>query len=533
MTDFYSAIYSGLKLLNIPFTKSYILQFGEQHNGEGTLLCMQELFEDYKIEATAGKFDEKHELLNYPNLHISQLVNNERSYFVTVEKIIDEEIFYYFEGKEISETITDYFKKWSGYALFLNSNSGSEEPNFKYNLRKQFFGKIKLPFLLFTLITAFLIFPLLKSDSYINTTIFCLLIVKFSGLVISIALIYLKFGFKNTFIDEVCKLGVEGGCNNIVQSKSGNVFSFLSWAEVGLFYFGTTLIALLYSTKIELQNLLFFLQWFSFFSLFYVIYSISYQKFIAKTWCTLCILIQFIFIAENLLLWYNSKFLFNKFYIQSGIYLLVILCSIVSIWYIFKPLLEGYHKNRINTKALIKFKKSKQIFNFLMQNEQTFVYPNDAIIIQLGNLKGRIKLDIFLSPFCKHCEETFSILRNFVEDENSKTFINIYFATSNNSNNKSNIAANFFLQIQQKEGNLKAYLALSSWYNSALKNIDNFDKIINSDVDLFNITNQAVKVHNLIASKNHVNATPTIFINNKRLSNLYQGEDLGIIIKNL
>ena len=78
-----------------------------------------------------------------------------------------------------------------------------------------------------------------------------------------------------------------GGCDVIATSKASRLFGVFSWSEIGFGYFGVSLVTLLLYPHLwpalAACNIL---------CLPYTVWSLTYQKFVARHWCTLCVGVQ-------------------------------------------------------------------------------------------------------------------------------------------------------------------------------------------------------------------------------------------------
>ncbi|RYF33435.1 MAG: vitamin K epoxide reductase family protein, partial [Cytophagaceae bacterium] len=96
----------------------------------------------------------------------------------------------------------------------------------------------------------------------------------------------------NPFIQNLCNSDGKNNCNAILKSDASRITSWLSWSEVGFFYFTGSLLSLLFA-----PSSLFILAWVNVMALPYTIYSLSYQ-YRNKTWCALCCTVQALLVLE-------------------------------------------------------------------------------------------------------------------------------------------------------------------------------------------------------------------------------------------
>ena len=107
------------------------------------------------------------------------------------------------------------------------------------------------------------------------------------GIWLTYMLVQKSLSIKNHVADKVCGVLQEGGCDSILKTNASSFFGIFSWSEVGFTYFGVSLLAMLISPAT--------IHWLSLINICclpFTIWSISYQKFIAKHWCTLCVCVQ-------------------------------------------------------------------------------------------------------------------------------------------------------------------------------------------------------------------------------------------------
>lgn len=165
-----------------------------------------------------------------------------------------------------------------------------------------------------------------------------LTVIKLGGVITTILLLIQGIDDKNPLLQKICNGADNKNCNAILSSNAANLSAYLSWSEVGFFYFsGTWLVILFESNHIALLQML---ASFNLVSLPYTIYSIYFQWRIAKQWCTLCCIVQVI-------LW--SEFFTFLPYLTSGIkvpsghewgnFLMISFLPII-IWTLIKPLLS-------------------------------------------------------------------------------------------------------------------------------------------------------------------------------------------------
>lgn len=107
------------------------------------------------------------------------------------------------------------------------------------------------------------------------------------GLAFTYLLVQKTLKIHNPAADSMCRVLQDGGCDTVLKTSASSFFGIFSWSEVGFAYFSVSLLALLI-----------FPQWTGYLALCdalclpFTIWSIWYQRFRAKAWCTLCVSVQ-------------------------------------------------------------------------------------------------------------------------------------------------------------------------------------------------------------------------------------------------
>ena len=399
--------------MGVFYTKQYVTDFLNNHADENSLLCISDLFDTYKVENTALEFDDKTELISYPGAHIGLMVENYKSHFVVIESIDGNTITYYKEEKKITESLDEYFKKWQGFALFFTKKKDSAEPNYAGNVKKERLKKLAT--ILYILSASTLFAALLYACWPIKypSVFVSFLVIKLLGIGVSILLLSYSYS-ENSLLAGICNIGKKTNCSNILNSKAATVFSFLSWSEVGLFYFVATFLMLLI-TAIEHQIQGYYLLiGLNILALPYTVYSVYYQKKIAKSWCVLCLSVQAFLLLEFAV----GLSVLSSFSLRDSIvsFITLLLAGVftVTAWYLIKPLLESDRDLKITKKELNKFKQDFSLFQYALSTQPGIYYLESARVLCFGSLTPKVHFTIFTSPVCPHCSRANIIINKLL-----------------------------------------------------------------------------------------------------------------------
>lgn len=180
----------------------------------------------------------------------------------------------------------DFEPTLTGIVLTAQPSVASTEPDYSSHRWTDFINVGKKWVL--GLLVAFLgVFGLIYSGIGHHLSLILLLCTDMAGLAVAYMLILKTLRVHSHTADKVCGILVEHGCDTVLEDKSSTFFGIFSWSEVGLAYFSvSTLILFLFPNLVPWLALL------NGCCLPFTIWSISYQKFKLKTWCTLCVTTQ-------------------------------------------------------------------------------------------------------------------------------------------------------------------------------------------------------------------------------------------------
>ena len=270
-----------LTVLKVPFTKDYTKQRFETMPFK-TLFGVSQLLKEYGVESKGYLLKDRSELTKLPVPFIAQTQGG----LVIVIKVNNDSIAYLTQG--VAETIpASEFKEIStGVVLLPSVQNGAKEPDYSKHLTTVIINTSKkvLLWVLAGLLSAYLI---VIHDLWHYWSFWGLLAVDCFGIWLTYMLVQKSLSIKSHVADKVCGVLQEGGCDSILKTNASSFFGIFSWSEVGFTYFGVSLLAMLISPAT--------IHWLSLINICclpFTIWSISYQKFVAKHWCTLCVCVQ-------------------------------------------------------------------------------------------------------------------------------------------------------------------------------------------------------------------------------------------------
>lgn len=270
-----------LKVLQVPFTPEYTRQRFEDMPFR-TLFGVSQLLKEYGIESQGYRVGDKSEIANIPTPFIAQTDGG----LIIVTKVADGKVNYLTQGNPETMPVSEFESVLTGVVLTVTATRQSREPDYPKHKRLELIGQAKIV-ILWGLAVALTAYLLITKGTWRYPSVWCLLTVDCIGLWLTYMLVQKSLRIKNATADKVCGVLQAGGCDSILKTNASSFFGIFSWSEVGFTYFGVSLLTMLIAPGA--------IHWLALINLCclpFTVWSIWYQKFRAKHWCTLCVCVQ-------------------------------------------------------------------------------------------------------------------------------------------------------------------------------------------------------------------------------------------------
>lgn len=285
-----------LKRLKVPVTATTIIDSVEQHPDYPSLYSISDTLQKWKIENLALKVNpDRLEEIPTPFIaHTNKGGNN----FILVNSVngtvgyIDE------KGKQQQKTREDFKKDWDNIVLLAEKNEASGEKEYRLKKRRELIEALRIPFIIASCLLLIVLYALVVNNFFAAF----LVLLKFAGCMVTGLLLWFEVDKSNPVLQQICSAGRHTNCTAVLGSKQSKLFNFISWSEIGFFYFAGGFIYLLVSVTLSLPKgqlpTLSVLSWLNVVALPYTVFSVFYQWRVAKQWCPLCLTVQSILILE-------------------------------------------------------------------------------------------------------------------------------------------------------------------------------------------------------------------------------------------
>jgi len=502
-----------LTQLGVKHTSEYSNKVFNEHPHKYNLLGLSILLSDYNVENEAHKINNKEENINkLPVPFVAHFGGD----FVVVTKIKNDKVTYKWNEKNINLDIGEFCKSWSGVALFAETNENSREPEYKKHIKNKVFDTLKLTALVAVSILIFG-YALFNNASNFSCWFFLSLILNLSGVYICWLLLQKQINTQSKFGDKICSLFSRSDCNDILATPAAKFFGLVSWSEIGLGYFISSIIILLFAPTLTVYYV-----WIVAFSLSYTIWSIWYQKFKAKQWCALCLIVQVVF-----LLTFAVNLLFSKFSIPEFSFFNIIALGCL---YLLPTLIINILMSRISNNSLLQnttqelnsLKANEDVFKSLLKQQSKYeINKNDSQIL-FGNPDSNLFITIFTNPFCQPCAKMHERVEKFLLETDRKVCIQYLFSSFNPD---LEFAVKYLIAARLEKDQNEFERIMADWFDKGKTMKEAFFNDFQLD-----ITNPAIEAefqkHEAWKEKTQLRATPTILVNGYKLPDNYKIEDL-------
>lgn len=428
------------------------------------------------------------------------------------------------------ERIENFVRNWSGITLIMETTELSGERNYFRNNILEIWTRVRLPFMAGLLgIALFLVY--LRNGQVFHQPQFpifqLLLALKLIGTVTCLMLVWYSIDSANTFLRKVCQLNGTTNCSNLLSSQAAKLFGVINWSEIGLIYFAGSLLTIVISAfegtslgtlqAIKLLNLA---------ALPYTAYSISYQAFRAKTWCVLCLTIQFILWSEFVVMlpiavvWPTGNDL-----------ILIAIGFTVSlfIWLLVQPGMHALIKIKPLEMSHQKLKFDSDYISTLL-NKQRYLPPifTGMKVGRLGNPQATNTLIMVTNPTCEACARIHGEIESTIKYQQELQCIFI-LAGSNIEGEISGEVTRTILALSESE----ISSGIHSWFGQKHMGVNKWKHLIKQNQQLGTDGSEQMEMHLRWLELAGVTSTPTLFLNGVSIPRMYAISEIAKLTRQL
>lgn len=498
---------SILSLLNVRYTNKYANSYFNEHPHKYDLFGLSKMLNHYGVYNKGIKVTHKEDIHYLEAPFIAHIGSD----FVTVKKITERMICYYWRQNELSVSIKDFLDIWSGVVLVVEADEASAEPDYQKHKKEEL--AMSIPRVLLALSAIVLIgIGCYQNQIIQHWELSVLLTLNLLGVFIGSLLVQKQIHIHSSMADKICSLFSSSDCNNVLDSPAAKFLGIIGWSELGLSYFLSNVFLILFVPEfLPYQALLNIL------GLIYSFWSIWYQKYRAKAWCPLCLMVQLLF-------WFLFLTSSLAGFIRVPDFTILEILSIALIYGVPFLLIHLLLPNQIASKKLIEvtqqfnsLKANDKVFSGLLK-DQTF-YPIDVEFptIIFGDPNAKHTITIFSNPHCGPCARMHGKMEKLLEDTNNQFRIQYILSSFENSLDSS---CEFFLYVNRKYSVKERNRIYNEWFKGGKYNKEEFFKSY-SFVSETNSVSKEYQRHLDWKKQTKLRATPTILFDGYELPDMY------------
>lgn len=243
---------------------------------------LSKLLNEYGVDTQGVTVEDKTQMCRLPVPFIAQLKCGEWVIVTDAAKCHARFITQSVREDVCIKTLAD---DWTGNALLAKARPEACEPDCGKHLLADIMTRVR-NYGLIAILAALAVWAFIANGLWQHWYMYFIAALYIFGLAASVGLILKELGVKSRALDNVCAAVVAHGCETVMQ-KGGTFLGIFHWSQVGLAYFAVSLV-----TFLAFPAMWPWLALIGVCCLPYSFWSIDYQKFVAKSWCTLCLCVQ-------------------------------------------------------------------------------------------------------------------------------------------------------------------------------------------------------------------------------------------------
>ncbi|RYC69717.1 vitamin K epoxide reductase family protein [Spirosoma sordidisoli] len=510
-----------LEGLNVRVTRRTVRQALESHPAFPSLASLTDVFSEWGIETMAVCLSDSHLLeVSYP--FIAQLDTNDEVEYVVVTQVQGAEIVYFHpQAGLVREPIATFGRRWQGISLLTEANKTSGESQYEAKHRQEVQASYRRPFF-YTALTLLAMLIAIQAPSWSWLALFA---GNVAGLFVCVAL-WSEEASQSAFsyLKKLCGISPKTDCHQVVNSPAGKLFGWFSMAEIGLVYFGSCLLAMAWGGALVVSTL----AWLNAAALPYTIFSVSYQAFVLRKWCTLCLIVQItLWLTFGLHGWVANGYgtAFTSVSVASLPLVAAAFLLVSLTWVFVKPLLEHTRTIRLTERALARFKRSDTLFVTLLDAQPVVAMETMPAELVLGNQDAPVTITVVSNPFCVPCADAHAILEKILAIYPDEVRVIERFAGNTRPEySDSNRIAQHLIGLS---GQPILQEALHSWYT--YKDFELLQAAYPADPTID--TARAHHQHMAWCDRTKIEYTPSVFVNGRLLPDLFTINDLLVHLR--
>jgi thiol-disulfide isomerase/thioredoxin len=519
-----------LRLLRVKVNASTVNETLQNHPDSSSLLSISDALTAWKVPNGAGRIDPAHfDELPVPFIAVTK---SDEAPLAIVTEVKDSYVRLLANRykKEVTQSRSDFVNNWFGVYLIAEPNAHSGEHDYKMAKRKEIIASL-IPVaaaVVLVFLATFVFWRNIKNDVAENTFpatgIFLQYVITLAGLFVSSMLLWYETDSNNPLLHRVCTGISKGDCTAILTGKAAKVFSWLSWSEVGFFYYAGALLCMLFAGS-DMLPYISIIALFNLLAMPYPVFSVYYQWRVAKQWCVLCLAVQTLLVAGVINVLANHLYdSMDKITFPILVQGFLLYAAPLLVWFTIQPLILKLQQAKSDKRDYFRIKFNAEIFETLLSKQKQVNIPADNLGIDLGNPTAKNTLIKVCNPYCGPCGKVHPDIEKLLE-EIPDVKVKIIFTTMNSDDDRMSKPARHLMAIAEMSDENTLKRALDDWYLADEKDYEVFagKYPVNG---LLQQQDKKIEAMHWWCNEIKIQSTPTFFINGYQLPRTYSIADL-------
>lgn len=502
-----------LDILKVKHTR-FARKLYAEHPHKNNMYGLSKMLSDYRIPNQGIMLGDPAEVALIEPPFIVQFAGD----MYVVEKISDSEAHLFKSRRDVKIPIDKFKEGCMGAVLIAEPDENTIEPGFKANRSRDLIGSV-MRYGLIAAVCAALIYACIVFRVYSDPGLFLALVINLAGVYISYLLVLKQVHFSSQAADRICSMfNKKADCNSVLESKAAKFLGIIGWSELGLGYFISNTIIVLFTPW-----LMPYLALLSTGALCYTVWSIWYQGVKAKQWCPLCLIVQVLFV-----LLFASNLIFGFIGWPSlRVTDLVTVALIYTIPFLgvslLLPVIAESMKTENITYSLNHLKINEYVFGALLAKQPHYEVDRSASRITFGNLEAEMLVTIVSNPHCNPCSKIHPKIDRLIDAAGNRMFVQFFFL--NFDSDQTRDSGKFLISAYFERGSDEGGKIFTRWFEGEKKSAAATYAKYGFDMGSDDVVAEQER-HKAWCDANKISATPTVLVNGYRLPDNYEVDDL-------
>lgn len=502
-----------LDLLEVRYTHAFASRLYREHPHRNNMFGLKRMLDVYGIEAV-GLHTDYDGLLSLTLPCILHLQGD----FVICTSCDEKSITYLSRGKEYVVGRLEFEKKWSGDVLVVAEVIDASEPDFYKNRWNDAVDRIKR-FVMPVILCIAVITGIAANHSEMSPYLIVAVLSDALGAVVCLFLIQKHLSGASMIVDKVCSQFQHSDCNDVLESTASRVVG-ISWSEIGLGYFSASLLMLsLWPESVWVVMVM------NCIAMCYGVWSVYYQRRIARSWCPLCLIVQGMIWISGIALIVNCGplYILPDFLVVFYVSLAYGLCIMIVHTYVTSISAELGRSEEL--RRYRELKANPLVAKALIQNGAFYQTTSDDSSILFGDPDAKLNIVILSNPHCNPCARMHRKVERIL-DRCAKGINVRYILTSFGAKYEDSVK--YLISRYQMSDEKASRKIFSDWFEHDKYR---YKQILNSHKSEFDTPAvlSELEAHSRWRGRTEIAATPTVLVNGYVLPPEYELEDIIMI----